>query len=1213
MRIKNFTIIKCCLFIISFCVFQMLAIAHGTADLKFVENKNQWNTEVLYKADLSGGHVYFSKNYFQYVYYSTADLEKVHEMKHENYFAAYDTKVNCYAYNVKFQNANKNPQVIANDKLSYYENYFIGNDSKKWAGNVGVFQGITYKNMYNGIDVKAYSVESSFKYDILVKPNADIAQLVLKYDGIKPVLLANGNLQMNVGFNQIEETAPYCYQVINNKKVEVKGKYALNENGELRFDFPQGYNKSYELVIDPVLVFATYSASAAMTFGFSATYDLAGSLYAGGECFGVGWVVTPGAFQLAYGGGVDAGINKYNPLGTGIVYATYYGGSSGDLPNNLVVNTNNELAMTGSTSSPNLPTTPGCYDNTLNGSSDAYVVRFNATGTALIGATYVGGSGADAQNIFSLSPNYGDGARGEIFYDDNNDIVVAGSTQSQDFPVTAAAYQATYGGGTQDGCFFKLDGTCANLIFSTYIGGNKEDAAFSIAKNSLGNWVLCGGTKSQNFPTTPGAITTVAPGAVDIADAFVCVFNNAASGLVNSTFIGTPEYDHAFKVQVDPNDTIYVCGQTSGPSFPVSPGVYTNPNSTIFIQKLSPSLDAMILSTRIGQTTNLVPTAFLKDNCGNVYFSGFQANAGLPVTPNAYQPAQGGFWLSVLSGDFTSLVYATYMGIPGDHVDGGTSRFDPQGIVYHSVCTSSMSQYQSPGCYAPTKVAPGWDVASFKFNFELSGVVAGLSISPNDSGCAPFTVNFSNQSQFGLSYKWYFGDGDSSALASPTHTYLTAGTFNVMLVAYNANTCIPSDTAYTTVKVIASVDASFTTEVVLGCTDDTVYVRLNDTTQNALFSWNFGNGGVAAGDTAVMYYLNQGIYTITCYGSNGFCFDTVQTVVNLLHPIDAVFGANDSICLGQITVASSNSQPAGYITHNWDFGDGTIINNGLPIQPHTYTVPGNYTIRLTITDTLGCTDTASFNVLVDQPGYVDYIASDSDICVGHPVFFKDTMAPHTVWFEWDMDDGTTLLDKHHPQYSWQTGGVYDVKLTGHYLICPSDSVIKSIVVHEYPTLSLGKDTAICPGITGSILLTDLNNPGAVYQWSTGETANSITVTQPGYYWVKASNGECTTTDSIWVKRDCYLNIPNSFSPNSDGLNDYFLPRELLSSGLKSFVMNIYNRWGENIFTTSSIEGRGWDGKYNGVPQLLGVYVYVIDAEYINGVKKTYKGNVTLVR
>jgi gliding motility-associated-like protein len=252
-------------------------------------------------------------------------------------------------------------------------------------------------------------------------------------------------------------------------------------------------------------------------------------------------------------------------------------------------------------------------------------------------------------------------------------------------------------------------------------------------------------------------------------------------------------------------------------------------------------------------------------------------------------------------------------------------------------------------------------------------------------------------------------------------------------------------------------------------------------------------------------------------------------------------------------------------------------------------------------------------IFVDAPTYVDFTASDSNICVGTPVFFKDTISPASAQFTWYYGDGQSTRNVHNPTHSWDVAGTYIVKLETDKIICPESKKEKTIVVNAYPELSLGNDTAICPGITGSILLSDTKNPSAIYQWSTGETGSSITVTAPGRYWVKASNGECSSTDSIWVKRDCYLNIPNSFSPNGDGLNDYFLPRELLSSGLKSFKMDIYNRWGENIFSTSNIDGRGWDGKYNNLPQQVGVYVYLIEAEFINNVKKNFTGNVTLMR
>ncbi|MBL7766149.1 MAG: PKD domain-containing protein [Chitinophagaceae bacterium] len=1203
-----------CLFL-SFWLTGLFTVYAGPkGNLNFIENKNQWDKDIRFKTDLSGGHIYFTNNSFRFVYFDPSDLEEVHELKHEQPATAYESKIDCYAYSVDFIGANREVLISPAGKKKYYHNYFLGNDPSRWAGNVGVFESLQYPNIYPGIDLIAHSEENSFKYDLIVRPGSDHSVIRLHYTGIKPQLLANGNLQLNLGFNQVEELAPYCYQIIQGVKKEVKSKYTLSSNGDLTFEFPQGYQKEYELVIDPTLVFATYSSSTATTFGFSATYDLSGSLYAGGECFGVGWPASTGAFQTNFGSGVDAGINKYDPNGTTIIYSTYYGGSGSDLPNNMVVNTMNELAITGSTSSSNLPVTAGCYDNALGGNSDAYVAHFNATGTALIGATYMGGSGIDAQNIFSISPNYGDGNRGEIFFDSNNDIVVAVSTQSSDFPVTAGAYQSVFNGGTQDGCVFKVNTTCTNLLFSTFLGGSGDDACFSIAPNSAGNWTVCGGTNSSNFPTTAGAYQTGAGGGTD---GFVSILSANGTALLNSSFIGTAGFDHAFKIQVDPNDTVYVCGQTNGAAFPVSPGVYTNPGSTIFMQKYTPNLSQLALSTRIGQTTNLVPTAFLKDNCGNVYFSGFQANGTLPLTPNAYQSTAGGFWLCVLSGDFTQLVYATYMGAVGDHVDGGTSRFDPQGIVYQSVCTISNTQYQSPGCVSPSNLAASWDVASFKFNFELSGVEAGLVISPNDSGCAPYTVSFTNTSVAGLNYFWDFGDGGTSTLIAPTHTYLTSGLFQVRLIATNPNGCITTDTAYSSIYIYPSVNAAFTYDRILDCIDDTVHFYLVDSNQpnNVLFSWDFGDGTGSTLHNPSHTYYNQNIYTVTCIASNGYCQDTMQTVIDLIHPIAANFsvGPNDSICLGTNMVASSVSTPLLYLTHDWDWGDGTKTT-GNP-SGHMYTASGNYILTLVVTDTIGCHDTSTLAVFVDDPAYVDFTISDDHVCVGDPVFFKDTMAPYTQSFTWDFGDGTMKDNEHNPVHSWDqpnTAG-YNVSLTGRYLICPPMTVTKTVIVDDYPVVYLGPDTSICPGLTGSIILTDVNNPTATYVWSTGETSPSITVTQPGYYWVKASTGACSATDSTWVKRDCYLNIPNSFSPNGDGLNDFFIPRELLSSGLSSFHMNIFNRWGELVFTTDNIDGRGWDGKFNGVPQPMGVFVYVIEAQFINQVRKNYSGNVTLIR
>ncbi len=1187
--------------------------------LQFVANKNQWSADMLYKSDIGFGHVYYTKNAFRFIHFSEADLEAVHELKHGKDVSAYENyKVNCYAYEMQFVNANTNAVVSGSNKLDNYYNYFLGNNQSKWASNVPAYKGVNYTNLYTGVDVQAYGQGASLKYDVIVHPTANIGDVKIKYNGIEPTVNAAGNLVLNLGFNTIVESLPITYQIINGQKIIVACKYKINKKGEITFETPDGYNKNYDVVIDPILIFATYSSGGCTTYGFSATYDNNGSLYAGGECFAIGWPVSTGAFQTTFGGAQDCGINKYNPLGTAIIYSTYYGGSGTDYPNNLVTNANNELAMTGSTSSSNLPTSTGCYSAASAGGTDAYVVHFNAAGTAIIGSTYIGGSGNDAQNSFSISPNYGDSHRGEIFFDTNNDIIVATSTSSTNFPMTAGAYQSTNSGG-QDGIYFKLNSNCSQLLRSTYLGGSGDDACFSIVKNSLGNWIIAGGTNSTNFPTTVGAYQTTNAGGTE---AFVTVLNNFATGIVNSTYLGTTSFDHGFKVQTELADTIYVCGQTDDFSnFPVTPGSYSNANSNIFFAKFSPNLSTLVLSTRIGGP-NLIPNAFLKDNCGNLYFSGFGASSGLPLTTNAHQTAQGGLWLGVLDVFFTTLVYATYMGAAGDHVDGGTSRFDPLGIVYQSVCTSSSSNYSSPGAVCPTKVSSAsWDVASFKFDFQFAGADAILAISPNDSGCAPYTVNFSNGGSAGTNFVWYFGNGDSSTLPNPVYTYTTAGAFNVIMVAYNPTGCITSDTAYTSIKVLPAVNATFDAKVGLGCIDDTVSFWLLDSIlpTSTTVVWLFGDGSASTTLSPKHLYITQGIYTITAIVNNFICADTFKRVININHPIDAQFttanalAPRDSFCLGDsVKIFTIGSIPQFNLNYYWDMGNGVTFTTGPGVFSYAYQQSGTYTISLLVRDTLGCEDSIQHMVYIDEPPYVNVSINQNSFCTGDPLYPVDTVSPYTLSYNYNFGDGTQLWNNHNPSYAYTNSGVYTITLTGYYRVCNPATSTQVVTINDYPTPNLGADSSICAGLTGAIVL-DPNATANTYSWSTGTTGTTYTATTPGLYWVTLANGNCITADTLNITNDCYLNIPKAFTPNNNGNNEYWLPLELLSKGITAFSLSIYNRWGEKVFETTNTNGRGWDGKYGGKDQPMGTYIYTINATFKNGRKDVFNGNFILIR
>jgi gliding motility-associated-like protein len=199
-------------------------------------------------------------------------------------------------------------------------------------------------------------------------------------------------------------------------------------------------------------------------------------------------------------------------------------------------------------------------------------------------------------------------------------------------------------------------------------------------------------------------------------------------------------------------------------------------------------------------------------------------------------------------------------------------------------------------------------------------------------------------------------------------------------------------------------------------------------------------------------------------------------------------------------------------------------------------------------------------------------------------------------------------------HSYDKDGYYTVNLSVIYRACPDTSASRSVQIFDSPPVYVGADTSICPG-SNPIEIGDISGKyaNARWLWNTGETTPVIRVVEPGTYYASVREKGCEGTDTIVVANNCYMDIPNAFTPNGDGMNDYFFPRNLLARGLTAFKMDIYNRWGQLIFTTDNTNGRGWDGRFNDVPQPEGVYVYIIDATFKDGQKESKKGNVTLLK
>ncbi len=326
------------------------------------------------------------------------------------------------------------------------------------------------------------------------------------------------------------------------------------------------------------------------------------------------------------------------------------------------------------------------------------------------------------------------------------------------------------------------------------------------------------------------------------------------------------------------------------------------------------------------------------------------------------------------------------------------------------------------------------------------------------------------------------------------------------------------------------------------------------------------------------------------------------------------FAADTIACQGAAVAFQNNSDP--YFTgFQWYFGDGagsTQVNPG-----HAFSNAGTYSVML-VGAGLHCADTSYRNIVIDSIYALSLDKDHSRICMGDVIRFEPRgWADSTVrGLAWSFGDQTGFTAAPGPvTHAYDRPGLMPVQLTVSFRTCPEQVLRDTVSVFAMPYVNLGADSSLC--LHGApLVLKDLaaQPAGSTYHWNTGETGNSITVRHPGTYTLSVTSpDDCTTTEVLEVRKDCYIDIPNAFTPNGDGINDYFLPRQLLSSGVIGFSMQVFNRWGQIIFETDKTDGRGWDGRFNGADQPQGVYIYKIDVVLRGMQKENYTGNVTLLR
>lgn len=1200
--------------LLTLCIFLLSALAitaQSYSNIEFVQNKGQWDSRVTYKGNVSNGAFFLREKGFTVLQYNPEDFANfqrfIHGQSPDGGLVKPGDKgiLRSHAYNVDFIGASSAVQSVPDKVIPAYNNYIIGNDPSKWQGECRIYQAVTLKDVYPNIDVRYYTNNGFLKYDIVVKPGGDVSKIALKYDGVDGLEVKNKELLVSTSVGKLRESSPYTYQQGLSGKKEISCKYDVKDN-IVRFKI-KDYDPAATLIIDPVVIFCSFSGSAADNWGFTATYGPDGSMYGGGIVFGAGFPVSPGAFQTSFQGGatgVDIGIIRLSSNGSQRIYATYIGGSGDEQPHSLVVDNQGNVVIAGRTNSTNYPV---ISNGSVAGSAfDIVVTKLNANGTALIGSRKIGGSGHDGVNISStrglasLQRNYGDDGRSEVILDGAGNVYVASSTQSSNFPVTAGVFQSAWGGGNnnQDGVVLKLNANLSTLLFASYLGGSGNDAAYVLSLGPTGDIYVAGGTESSNFPFPGSQIGTVGPAnhgnaSTSLIDGFVARISNTGNTLIKSTYIGTSGIDQVFGIQFDNLGFPYIMGQTTGTWTPVN-ATYTNAGGKQFIAKLQPDLSAFVYSTMFGTnapTPNISPIAFLVDRCENVYISGWggfydnsnpfgsSGTGGLPITPDAIKSFTDGkdFYFFVLKKDATAILFGSYYGEPnsniagGDHVDGGTSRFDKDGVIYQAICANCNLDGvngrppfpTTPGAWSTVNNAngPGCNLAMVKIAMNLAGVAGNIQSSidgvPRDTaGCVPLTVDFIDTIGNAQSYEWNFGDGSPTITTSTpntSHIFTAVGTYQVMLIAIDPNTCNLRDTSYLQIKV-GDLRATLAFDPVKLPPCDSFKYRFDNLSiappprpfGPQSFIWDFGDNSprVTAGPGPVFHnYAGPGTYNVKLIlPDTAYCNspDSITIPLSVAANVDAEFTTPPTGCL-QYNAVFTNISVAGQ-TFEWDFGDGSPISTQAS-PTHLYTAIGTYTITLVANNPNTCnlTDTFRFSIQVFDAPVPDFSWAPDPPLENTPTIFTNLSSLDAIRFKWDFGDGDSLLTTSRlpVQHQYNATGTFNACLTAYNAV--------------------GCDSTICRPVRATILP--------------------------------------------------LVDVPNAFTPLSGDINSIV---KVMGFGIAKMKFIIWNRWGQKVFETSN-RFEGWDGKVKGVVQPMDVYAYTLSVEFSDGQKTTKKGDITLIR
>lgn len=1088
---------------------------------EFIKNDGQWASAIKYKAEIPGGFLLVKYNSLEYFFYDTKALGARHGKSGDK-----SATIPIRHIYLTFENCTESPALIAKAANTTTYNYILGDNPGNWKSAVRSFNEIVFENLYPNIDFRLFQINGTLKYEYIVKPSGDPSDILLNYEGADNIRVTDTEVLVETSVNVFKEFNPYTYQEVNQKPVAVDAHF-VKKNKSVSF-FIGSYDNSKTLIIDPELVFSTYSGSSSDNWSHTATYDDDGNLYAGGSVFGPSYFVTEAAFQKKVAGASSGGflplltdivINKYSSDGSKLLYATFIGGNQSEVPHSLVVNNKGELVIFGTTSSKDFPVSASAFSKKYNGGftlsgdpitssivyangADVFVMVLSKDGSKLIGSTYVGGSANEGINDTRTLAirNYGDEYRGEVIVDEQNNIYIASTTNSKDFPVTNSSKLV----GSNDAVVFRLTADCSKLEWSTFLGGSDYDAAFSVKVTPQREVFVTGVTKSPGL-ATEGAFQTQFQGS---SAGYVAKFKN--DQLIAYTYLTTDKADLGLLLDTDKAGNAYVLGLSTG-QYKVSDGVYRNQDSGQFIQSLNNDLTKSNFSTVFGSSRgggkiDIVPTAFLVNDCGNMYVSGwggrvnvrtglneFSSTEGLPTTRDAFKRTTSGsnYYFMILEAGARSLLYGTFFGSEappnasderGDHLDGGTCRFDKKGVIYHSACVCRGNDFVGfplKNAVSTTHNSSNCNMAAFKF--DIDALIADFSFSDGkttnaEEFCSPAKLTFGNKSRNAKTYEWFVNGVLISRFENPEYTFKKGGEFKIKLKSYNNTTCLASDSTEKIVNV-RNFAAAVSRDTTL-CPG----VKFNLNAEGGgTYAWS-PSSGLSAANVQKPVVTTASSLTYTVVITNGICSATLPVKLTVSNEKDDLsVTPSREICVGDSAILTVRGDFSKFYWQNGNFIDS--VNKQIKVAPSN---TATYELFAFYSD--GCKPQRRTTLLIDrtyEPNIrYDYVYNCNE--ASKLLFYNDTQNASSV--QWNFGNGVMTNEIVPQNIAYQSAGDYVINVTAR-------------------------------NARGCLL--SKNFPIDYKPW----------------------DGK----------------VPNVISPNNDGKNDFF------DIGVDGTAVTVFNRWGKIIY------------------------------------------------